>query len=521
MRVVQAIVFVAALGCFSSQSRAFDQCDDYLATPKALREFLLAEGVYKAPVRFFDYARSIRIETGDGPRGLIPHGGHDTEGQPIIFYPVAFPPTLCRIALGTFMEMKGEWKPFAEASRDAGRCADLRRPLDICLVEYGRDLERRYRHSFEALDQGARDLAYTVYLDAAAQIATHEYAHHLLRHVQRIKSGDVARIDAEFEADFYAMLNAAQTGKDFAAMFLFFKALADVESYSQILQSPKYESGACRATNVDDIVPVFGIAPIVILDAVTGGRRRLRRNSPDLLRRTADKLRGEGPITPSAGSCGRLRGVVLREAHRELVRLTTLIAEYGDVLFAKDTNSAAGLALGTPKAYELIDRLQSVSGSFTHLKGLAAQLLSKLIQRVGFAGKSDAVARQLDKVLETWADEILSDDYGRLLNVKGLNILFHSPDRPLKTRMTDAARIFEKSVTFWPGASESWMGLAFIAFADGRCVDAAKFSDKSAHFASGERDRGKAEGFRDRMDEISAAGNCAKEAEGFAARFAR
>ncbi len=525
MRIIQVLGVIAALGCLPFQALAFDECDDFFTTQEEIREFLFARGVYDAPVKYFDHARSIRIETGDGSGGLLPHATFDAEGRPIIVYPTAFLPTLCRIALATYLEIDGEWLPFAEASRDAGQCVDSGRPFGICLVEYGRDLERRYRGSFEALDGTERRKAYSIYVDAAAQIGIHEYAHHLLKHPERIESGGIVPIDAEFESDFYAILNGSQIGEAPSAMFYFFKALADVESYSETLRSPTHESSACRATNIDDITGLFGITPMLVLDAVDGGGG-FRDNSPAVLTSAADELRREGSPSLSADSCGRLSGTVLRETHGELAHLTALVAEYGHILFieptlTEQTLSGASLALGAPEAVELIDRLQSETESFVHVKGLAVQVISKLIQRVGYAGTEATVARQLDRVLETSANDVLSRDYGRLLKVRGLITLYQERDRPLEARMTEARRIFQESVTFSPGGAESWANLAMIAFAEGRCGDAADLIDKMAHVASNDRARGAAEEFGDRVRGYSAAGRCAEEAERFAASFAR
>ena len=521
MRVVHGIGLIVVLSCISTASSAFDRCDQLLATPKALQDFVFAKGVRNAPVKYFDRAKSVRIETGQGPGGLIPHASRDATGRPLIFYSTSFPPTLCRIAIATFVvnEIEDAWRPFAEASRRAGQCADSGRPFDTCLVEFGRDLQLRYQARFAAFDSRRQRLAYEIYLDAAGQIAAHEYGHHLLKHQQKVGAGALARIDAEFEADFYAMSNAVQSGQIGSAMYYFFKGLADVESYSKTLKYSDYESGACRATNVNDITGVFQIYPLVVIDAVNGGGR-FDSNSPAFLRATAKQMQSEKPPAPSSDSCGRLRGAVMREAHEEMLRIVTAVADYGDILFVDRRDAGADFALRGPRVYELIDRLRSESSNFRYVRGIAAQIISRLIQRVEFGGTRDALVRQLDDILAGFADDILSGDYGRILKVKGLNVLYETSGAPLGARMAEAKGIFESAVTFLPESSESWMNLAFIALAHGRCGKAADLSRQSALYAAkGSEDM--ANEFRDRMDEAVATNTCERQAKRFLETFTR
>lgn len=519
MRLAGASVVIAIAGLSSFQARAFDQCDGLLAAPGELRAFVVENGVRNAPMRYVDQARSIGIET-EAPDRLIPVARLDAQGNPVIVYPSAFPSVLCRMALATFLEVEGEWRPFAVAARDAAICAS-RRPRDTCLVEYAKDLERSYRASFQALSAPAQKLAYELALDSLGQIAKHEYAHHLLRHAERIQSGGLARIDAEFEADFYALENAAQSGQAPSAMFYLFKPLADMESYVEAPPSPDYESGSCRAANVDDITGLFGTAPIVLLDAVYGGGQ-LREETADLPALAAELAR-QAPPVPDAASCGRLAPLVLREAHAELVRLIALVAEYADLLPATwtETEAAGGLGLSTEEIVLLVGRLEAALQGFVHLKGLTARALSILILRLEYGGTSSAVSQQLDGIIDSAAEDILASDYGRLLQVKGLRVFYDASGRPLGPRADEAQALFEAAVTLLPGASESWMNLAYIALIEGDCDHAAELADKSAGAAGNEKVRGMAEAFRDDMRATSAAGRCAEASERFAAGFAR
>jgi tetratricopeptide (TPR) repeat protein len=519
MRLVWTLAAILTAYLLIDEVQAFDRCDKFFAQSDELRKLLLGKGLRDAPMKYFEQARSIGIETEPGAGGIIARATLDPEGRAVIVYPTNFPPVLCRMTLATFLVTGGDdWRPFAESARNAASCADSSRSLDDCLIDYGRELEERYRKDFEAQDEQAQRLAYAIAGDAVAQIGKHEYAHHLLGHADRIRSGSLVRIDAEFEADFYALQNALQSGEVPSAMFYFFKPLADLESYSDMLKNADYESSPCRATNVEDISGLFGLAPMVLLDAVRGGGDF--RNPPDL-RNIAEELSQKPPPTPSAKSCGRLAEVVLREAHGELMSLTNLVAEHAEVLRAIRTNTdpAGGLGLNAPEVFTLIDRLQAACRGFTHLKNLAARAMSILILRVEYAGKESAVSSQLDQVVRSLRDDILARDYARILRVKGVNVLYGAPNRPLEARMDEAQPLFEQSLTLQP-ASETRANLIFIATARGDCDKAAEIADK---FVSGAEDdeRSKAEALRDRAHEYASSGRCAEEAAAFASTFAR
>ena len=521
MRMMWVLAATATSLLSPLPAQAFDRCDRLFAAPEELREFLIERGVRGAAMKYFEQARAMRLETAQAGGRLFPAATFE-QGRPVIVYPAAFPPLVCRLALATFLVLDGEPGPAGEAARDAGRCITAGRPRDVCLLDYARDLEQRYRASFAAQDEQGQKLAYGLATEALAQIARHEYAHHLLGHAERIRSGRLARIDAEFEADFYALLNGIQGGETAGAMYYFFDALAEMEEHAEALKSPDYESGDCRARNVDDITRLFGIAPIVLLDAVHGGGS-FRTPTPDLaIGAIAEELARSNPPSPSAKSCGRLAQVVLREAHAELTRLLALVAEYADVLPAtrSATDLAGGLGLTAPAVFKLIDRLQAASQDLVHLKGLAVRALSILVMRVGYGGATAEVSQLLDRAVQSSVGDILASDYGRMLKVKALSILYDAPDRPLAARMDEAQPLFETSVTLLPEASEGWMNLAYIAFAKGDCAKAVELADQSVRTGS-DSVRDTAEAVRDRMREIVSSGRCAEEAKDFASTFGR
>jgi tetratricopeptide (TPR) repeat protein len=493
---IWVVLAIAAICMSPVEARAFERCDKWFASTDELRTFVFERAVRTAPKKYFDEARSIRIDIDRRSGKILPAAEFDSDRRPVIVYPAAFPPILCRMALAFYLvNVDGDWQPaaeaaMAEAARAAGKCVLSGKPQEICLKDYARDLERRYRAKFAALSAGHHATAYGIALDALGQIGKHEYAHHLLRHFDRIGSGSIARIDAEFEADFYAVLNGVQAGEFPGAMYYFFNVMAGMEAQTEAMRSPDYESGECRATNIQDITDVFGQTSMMMVRFAFADRQF--KLTPEVeLPKVARELAERGAPKPSEKSCGRLSGVVLREAHVELASLTALMAEYAHLLPRRHGE----LALEEPEALTLIERLQEQARGFKHIRGLAAQVLSAIVSRVELAGTETKVSRRLDAAVDLTADDILSGDYGRLLKVKALHVLY-ATDGPAATRIDAAKTLFESAVTFLPDASEAWMNLAMIAYVKGDCRKAAELVDKAARTASDKDQRGQAEWLR-------------------------
>lgn len=520
MQVTWTSVVLAAWLLSTVQAEAFEQCPQFFSDPDGLQTFVEERGVQDAPVKYFDKARAIRVDTRQSDR-LIPRATFDPQGKPVIMYPAEFPPVLCRVALATFMAIENGREPMDEETKAAGACLLAGRSERDCLRDYAQVLEQRYQASFASMDWRKQQLAYTLATHALSQLAKHEYAHHLLDHFNRVPSA-IARIDAEFEADFYAILNGVQMGEAPPAMGYFFKEMAEMERQSEGLASRDYESSACRATNVADISDALGIAPMLLLDRVSDEGKFHNRDLT--LGKVSDELEQSGEPSVSPDSCGRLAQTVLRKARAELLTLTRLVAPYEALLVrrtAEQGDSAGGLGLNAPQIFTLIDQVQGASRGMVHLKGLAVGTLAMLIRRVSLDGGEDAVSRQLDDIIQSLAVDIVSADYGRLLGVRALTALYGARDQPLAPRLDSAEPMFRKAVTFLPALSEAWMNLAMIALVRGDCGKAAELEDKAAHTAE-ESGRANLEDLRDALLRANADPDaCAKLARLFATHFAR
>jgi tetratricopeptide (TPR) repeat protein len=500
---IWVVLAIAAICMSPVEARAFERCDKWFASTEELRTFVFERAVRTAPKKYFDEARSIRIDIDRSSGRIFPAAEFDSDRRPIIVYPTAFPPMLCRMALAFYLlNMDDDDQPaveaaMAEAARAAGECVLSGKPREICLQDFARNLERRYRAKFAALSAGHHATAYGIALEALGQTGKHEYAHHLLRHFDRIGSGGLPRIDAEFEADLYAVLNGVEAGEFPGAMSYFYEVVAKMEAQSKSMRSPDYESGDCRATNIRDITNVFGLTSMMMVRFAFADREI--NLTPEVeLPKAARELAERGAPKPSEKSCGRLSGVVLREAHVELASLTALMAEYANLLPRRNGE----LAIEEPEAVTLIERLQEQARGFKHIRGLAAQVLSAIVSRVALAGEEAKVSRRLDAAVESIADDIQSGDYGRLLKVKALYVLY-STDGPAAARIDAAKTLFESAVTFLPNASEAWANLALIAHYKGDCRKAAELADEAVRTAVDKDQRREEESLRNAWRKLS------------------
>jgi tetratricopeptide (TPR) repeat protein len=499
---------------------AFDQCDKLFESPTQLKEFIYERAVNDAPVKYFERARTVVIKADTVSQRTLPFSTVEN-GEPVVHYPATFPPLLCRFLVANSIVIGDAHKSLFidEAAQAASKCIEADEPFGVCVSRFAAELETRYRKDFQDLDNKGKESAYTGVKDALGQIAKHEFAHILLDHANRVMKGEIARIDAEFEADFYAMQSAAQTG-EIMSLGRFFEMLAKIENHSNIVRSQAYESAECRALNITQTGDAIGYGATVLIAATAGSE------VTPFLNRLAKlfKQKQNEPVSRSSDSCGRLRESVLRKSEAEINNLFELIVPYSEMLATspgKKDKPWTRVALGAaPRAQELVLRIQARSRSYAYMTGLANRMISHLVQRIGYDGNPKNFGKLVDKVIELSQKDLIASDYGRILKVKGLIILYDSPNIPLEQRLDQAKLLLEKAVYMLPTSAEAWLNLGFIAFARGDCIKAAELTDKAIAVTQSDA-MATPEEFRGRMRELIDNGRCEEESANFASTFTR
>ena len=86
------LAIAAASVSMSVEGHAFTRCDRLFASADELRTFVFERGVRYSPKKYFSTARSIRIDIDQRSSKIFPTADFDSDGQPVIVYPAAFPP---------------------------------------------------------------------------------------------------------------------------------------------------------------------------------------------------------------------------------------------------------------------------------------------------------------------------------------------------------------------------------------------------------------------------------------------
>ncbi|NJM30691.1 MAG: hypothetical protein HC855_11850 [Rhizobiales bacterium] len=518
-RVLAAVVLCILV--FAAQAHAFDRCNEYPQDEDGFRSWLSERVIHTVPEKYFDLARSIALDTKPGYTGLSPvFAKFNEDGRPAVVFPADFAPVICRIALAQFVFFDSDRNaPAVAAQEEAAKCVDAKiqsqEPLGACLAQYAAGLETTYRSAFGELASRTQNQAYAYAADAVEQIAKHEFAHHFLNHFERVKSGSLARIDAEFEADFDAALNAVQTGTLHSAMYYFFAPLGEIERRAGALKSPNYESADCRAANINDISGLFGIVTMVLNDAAEGENRNFTTKQPDMrLASLLEELRRRPPPAPSEFSCGKLSLQVLAEAQREMIEFTTIFADSASVLFedAEEMKPAAFGIGNKESVLQLIERLRASSASFIHLKGLSARALSIFISRLAhqLEAGDNSLAPVVESVLAASGGDFISGDHGRILNQRAVFILYEQKGARVEAKLEEARRMFERAVLLLPNLSESWANLAIIALATGNCSEAVALAETAIDSTQNEPTRASTAQFRDDVRNADQEGRCSE-----------
>jgi tetratricopeptide (TPR) repeat protein len=422
--------------------------------------------------------------------------------RPDVVMPQAFEPFLSSIATATFFQLQGTCaEAFDESLGEAcSRLADGR-PREEVLRGFAAALDRGFAPVFGALPEREKATVRSLCDAALRQVVMHECAHHYLGHFELLRQRQIARKDAEFEADLFAVLNGIEAGEPPSSMYYFFSALAAMEASTQGLGSAHYDSFTERRSNVEAIVACLGFECTLLTDAAFGGGFSLSGNSPDMLRSACDELlQRPEPDFDGAGQ-GRLAAAVLGEMHAELRSLLARLAADAPLLFSTDAS------FDPARAGALTRSLAEAARSFRHLHQIAAKCIALFLRRWGLRGRplaplADSVEMLADQAAV--AGRFHCDDLGRIHQAIGLSILQERTDLAAAQRLDLARARLLQAVDLNPRQSEAWCNLAFVSFKQGRCDEAARFADLSLKTLTEEGSRESAQFFADRMHEFAA-----------------
>lgn len=472
--IVGLLPIVLALA--SSGSWAFAPCDRLADNAARFADNARLEAIGRAPVKYLGVAEGIELRVDTGDEALIPYAS-ERPGKKQVVLPLAFARLSCQMALATYLSNEGIGsQAYERAARRAAGCIDAGKAPRGCLIALGNELGAQLRGSFEQQPPVHRAVAEDLATQALWQVVQHEYAHHFLQHFARIGSRQTERIDAEFEADLYAITNGIQAGEAPSAMYYFFDGLALVESASRSSTVPDYESSTCRANNVDDIAGFLGIVPIVLVNAAAGGRLRSEPSSPDTLRRAVQQHFGKAVPSLKAHSCARIATAALPDTYAELKQLALRLQADADLLYA------SGQTLDNARAARLLADLTAMASKFRYMDGVTTKCIAYMLLNWGWQGRGRTpLMAAVDRLLDDpkVAGNLQGKDFGRIRSAQGLAVLQERTDLGQPLRLDRAYALLSEAVRYNPHLSEAWMNLAFISFKRGDCATAADHADRA------------------------------------------
>lgn len=497
-RLAAAVLVFAGL---TQTAFAFDKCAASLALGDELGPLMSEQAVRRSPVKYHELARGIRVLTHAPGETVMPFATAQQGTRFVVMSP-AFAKLACQLALAQYLAFETDDTGMEQAARTAGRCLDQGGSQRKCLLAFGDEVARRYQGAWNALPEGHRSVAHGLYFAALYQIGMHEYAHHFLDHSARIRAKTLTRIDAEFEADLFAMTNGVQGAEPPSAMFYFFKGLSRVEEHTKQRPPPDYESGTCRAINVNNITAFFGVLPMLLVDAAYGGGFAVQRNSPADVRAEGKRMLGGAPPQLTDDSCDRITAVALGTAFAEMKQMYQRMDRDLEFLFDKSKPGDAA------RANRLLRDLSTMAATFQYMDGIAAKGVAALLRGWGIKGrKLTPLMAEVDRMLATSgaSDDFLAEDMGRILQAQGLALLQERVDVPAATRLERANALLQRAVFYNPAQTEAWMNLAFVALERGDCAAAARYGERSLQTLTAQEPREGTEFFVKTMKE--AAGN--------------
>lgn len=372
------VIAASILGLRPQPAKAFTPCERIATASDQTLESARILALKSTPVQYLPIFESIKVEV--DTRGRIPFPLAKMEdGRRTILIPDRFPQTSCKLAIGVFLHIADSRdRIFPQLAREAAQCLDRGGGPGSCLEAMADRASERYGKAFTSLDMGSRTSVETITKATLSDILMHEFAHHYLKHFERIRSQEISREDAEFEADLFAALRGVQEHGIPSSMHYFFYALDSIGAFTKALESPDYESITCRDSNIEAITRYIFLDYFYLFDVARGGRGVSKKEFETY----AFKRFGGRPPKMPEGTCGRLAGRQLPEAYAEMKTVYARIGRDLDLLYG------SGEKYDVERTRALIDDLRKMSREFTFNNGIEEKLVSLILQNWIWKGRS-------------------------------------------------------------------------------------------------------------------------------------
>ena len=488
--LLPALAAVSGLA-LGNDAFAFERCEGIVSGAGPLAQRVGERVIYDAPVPQFDVALSVEFRHTAPLKVLLPLADVTENGDRVVFFPDRFGVFACQVVLAHYLENEGVenvWDAGFETVRD---CLAEGHARAYCLTRFGAKLQQTLAPAFARVPSGHQGTAYAIALDAIFQVGAHELAHHLFDHFDRIESGDIPRVDAEFEADFYAIQWAIEDGRAYSALAYLSRAMEVVDAAAATASDKapgpsdaSYESWSCRYHNVERSISAFSGAPFVFREVMLNHRaaNAAGQTLAEQLSWAIDDLSNADPVAAAPEGCSRLGTQVLKEARQEMLGIMRAYQAHRDVfIVVPDMTDGTFEPLASGAS---VDALEAIAGQMRrsrHLRTLTSGVVSFTVQRAGHTNGLQLPDEWLFGLRSDLAQRASGRNYGRFLN--GLAA------RYLEFVSTPEGRsvlkpLYEESSRYLPDSTDTWANLGLIAMYERDCRKAIEYLDLSVEFAN-------------------------------------
>ena len=479
-----------------SSVQAYQECDNIALDHRFDEHRLRIDLLNRVPVKYLQEGIKIKLHVSSTTDLLFPHA-YPTKNQIVV--PKDFLSMACKIVLTEYLYVSGiHLSVINQSAQIAASCFEQQANPINCLENFASNRARVYTSYFDKLPERNKQTALGIYYACINQILIHEYAHIFLDHYARINKGKLKQIDAEFEADYFAIMNGIQEAEAPSAMYYFFHSIANIQKYTKKLDTVKYESGSCRTQNVENITSVVGLDPILIVEAsYPGAYSQSTIVNPQQFIKARPKHSFKITITKE---CGRLSATVLRDSYDELKRVYARVNNDLEYLFAKNQEQ------DIVKAKNYISDLSNMSLQLRYMNGIAAKAVASFLR--GWTLKGNKLSPIVDKVdvivnIKDEDNNFLTGDFGRILLTRGLAVLQEQTYIERNKRLTMATNLLNASVYYNPLLAEAWDNLAFISLERADCQKAEQYANRGVATSTDDNQRKSIQYFANAMHNLA------------------
>lgn len=358
---------------------AFEACEGKNANEELLSD-ALDMSRRNTPAIYRAVNRSISVELSNDEALPFPLARQKGEKR-LIVVPDGFATLSCKFVHATFLNHERTNDPgLRQEAAHAAQCLQHQFSLLSCLKAMANSLSSHYASQYESQKEKTKKLIIDMSRASLSDILMHEYAHHYLNHFARLRSGEISRQTAEFEADLFAVLQGVREHGYSTTMYYIFHPLDNISAFTKLLDSPEYESMTCRARNINAIAAFIGLDHYMLFAALANNMTGMTRQQFESY--AAERFAGAPPLMPR-GTCDKLSAQLLRQAYDEMKALYARFATDSDLLFGASNNGKENIT----KARALIADLRQFDATSTYNKGLGEDLISRLILLWGQKGR--------------------------------------------------------------------------------------------------------------------------------------